>query len=250
MKQRLDKGRRELKYYIPPSHISKVLSITRPYIEVDPYAAERENNDYTIRSIYFDTKQLDFYYDKIDGLEVRKKVRVRAYNEFLADGSAFLEIKRKYNNNIVKERTQIPYKNIERVCVNLENTNGHLHKWTNDAAVMNRFLYNLRQLNLHPSLLVTYEREAYIGKMDDTLRVTFDKNVRALAAPKLHEMFCEDGFEDVTNGQCILELKFTGFMPKWMRSLVAVLEFRAQSISKYCLGLDACRKSWKDIGEG
>jgi hypothetical protein len=236
-------GRRELKYFISPELIPEVKTLVQPYVEVDPYAKDRENNTYTIRSIYFDTEQLDFYYEKMDGLKVRKKIRVRSYNEFHPETCAFLEIKRRYNNRIIKERSQVPLSQVEQICVHRTNPNGCVDVFSNGAVVMGKFLYNLVQLDLRPTLLVTYEREPYIGRADSSIRVTFDKDVRAFNLPELDDLFADDGFEFITNGKCILELKFDGFMPKWMRYLVAELNIRAQSISKYCLGVDACQQS-------
>jgi len=242
MKFLKDYGRRELKYFIKPELIPEIRALIAPYVEVDPYAKGRKNNTYTIRSIYFDTDQLDFYYEKLDGLKIRKKIRVRSYNEFDPEGIAFLEIKRRYNNRIVKERVCVPLSQLELICIERSNPNGHSDRFSNGAAVMNKFLYNLSVLDLQPTLLVTYEREAYIGNDDNSIRVTFDKDVRAFIAPQLDDLFADDGFEYLTDGRCILELKFNGYMPKWMRYLVAELNIRVQPISKYCMGVEACRR--------
>lgn len=237
-------GRRELKYFIAPELIPEIKALIAPYMEVDPYAKERENYTYTIRSIYFDTEHFDFYYEKLDGLKIRKKVRVRSYNEFQPESFAFLEIKRRYNNRIIKERSKVPLHLLEKICIQRTNPNGHVDVFSNGSVVMGKFLYNLSQLDLHPSLLVTYEREPYIGAADSSMRVTFDKDVRAFLSPELSDLFVDDGFEFLTNGRCILELKFDGFMPKWMRYLVAELNIRAQSISKYCMGISMCQRSY------
>jgi SPX domain protein involved in polyphosphate accumulation len=236
-------GRRELKYFIVPELIPDIITMITPYVEVDPYAEGRDNNTYTIRSIYFDTEQYDFYYEKMDGVKIRKKIRVRSYNEYHPEGFAFLEIKRRYNNRIVKERSQVPLSQLEQVCIERTNPNGHIDVFSNGSVVMSKFLYNLTKMDLHPSVLVTYEREPYIGAMDNSIRVTFDKDVRAIIAPELQDLFTDDGFEFLTDGKCILELKFDGFMPKWMRYLVAELNIRVQSISKYCLGVEIYQKS-------
>lgn len=248
MKWMKEYGRRELKYYIAPELIPEVKRYIAPYVEVDPYARDRENYTYTIRSIYFDTEQLDFYYEKLDGLRIRKKIRVRSYNEFNPESFAFLEIKRRYNNRIVKERSKVPLHQLEKICIHRTNPNGHVDVFSNGSVVTGKFLYNLSQLDLQPTLLVTYEREPYIGAADSSIRVTFDKDVRALAAPRLDDLFADDGFEYLTNGRCILELKFNDFMPRWMRYLVAELNIRVQSISKYCMGVARCQSCYSMNG--
>ena len=135
------------------------------------------------------------------------------------------------------------FNQLEQVCIDRTNPNGHVDFFSNGSIVMGKFLYNLSRLDLQPSVLVTYEREPYIGAADSSIRVTFDKDVRALTTPDLQDLFADDGFEFLTDGRCILELKFDGFMPKWMRYLVAELNIRVQSISKYCMGIEIYQKS-------
>lgn len=239
MKQLLDIERIELKYFIPYEIIPSIREFIMPYMELDPYSAIMENHDYTIRSIYFDSKQFDFYYEKLDGIKIRKKLRVRTYNEVDLNSHIFFEIKRKYENRIVKERTKVPYNLLDQICVHQKNPN---FMTINENRTMERFLYNLKQRNLRPVLLVTYEREAFLGIMNSSVRLTFDKNVRTMLFPDLNDNFEENGSQFVTNGLCVLELKFDGFMPKWMRTLVSKFNLREQSISKYCLGIDIGQK--------
>ena len=145
----------------------------------------------------------------------------------------------------MKERTSVPLNHLEQICIQRTNPNGHVDIFSNGSVVMSRFLYNLEKLDLQPTVLVTYEREAYIGTADSSIRVTFDKDVRAFISPELHELFADKSFEFLTNGRCILELKFNEFMPKWMRNLVAELNIRVQPISKYCMGVDISQRSYQ-----
>ena len=241
MKVKLDIERRELKYFIPYKLIAPIRDFISPYMELDPYSAERENHDYTIRSIYFDSDQFDFYYEKMDGIKIRKKLRVRTYNEVNSDGYLFFEIKRRYNSRILKERIKGSINFLETICVKQQIPDDFNCEAKHSQQSLQRFIYNLRQQSLRPVLLVTYEREAFIGSVDSDIRLTFDKNVRSSIFPELNENFEENGSQFVTNGRCVLELKFNSFMPKWMRTLVAKFNLHEQSISKYCLGIDICR---------
>lgn len=231
-------GRSELKYFIVPESIQEIRDYLRPYTELDPFSAEIENHSYTVRSIYFDTDSFDFYYEKMDGLKIRKKIRCRAYNEFDVDKPAFLEIKRRYNNQIIKERAKIPLSRIEEIHKRLENPSDIDTKWVNNKNTVEKYLYNIKKLNLHPAALVTYEREAYIGALNNHERITFDKNIRCLLFPEISELFREDDLKIVTDTLYILELKFENFMPKWMISLVRDLRLRQEPIPKYCMSID------------
>lgn len=53
-------------------------------------------NGYMIRSLYFDTLNNDDFYNKVDGLELRRKIRLRIYDP--DDNYAYLELKQKQGN--------------------------------------------------------------------------------------------------------------------------------------------------------
>ena len=109
----------------------------------------------------------------------------------------------------------------------------------NGKKVIGRFFHNLISRDLRPTALITYEREAYVGRMDDQVRVTLDKNVRSCMFPDLNQLFDDDDLRSFTDGRIILEMKFNDYMPRWFRSVVSKLGLRAQSVSKYCLGIEA-----------
>jgi len=81
-----------------------------PFVNLDKNAKGREHNHYTVRSIYFDTPELHFYTEKIEGVPNRKKVRLRGYDTHeQSNGVVFTEIKRKYQIPILKNRAKMTY---------------------------------------------------------------------------------------------------------------------------------------------
>ena len=240
MKLMSDIERRELKYFIPYKLISPIREFISPFMELDPYSAERKNHEYTIRSIYFDSDQFDFYYEKLDGIKIRKKLRVRTYNEVDSTSCFFFEIKRRFENRIFKERIKGNIDSLEQVCIQQQMPNESIFDSQNSKNSLGRFIYNLKLKSLRPVLLVIYEREAFIGAINPEIRLTFDKDVRISLFPDFKDNFEDTRPQFVTNERCVLELKFNSFMPKWMRTLVGVFNLRAQSISKYCMGIDCC----------
>ena len=63
--------RHELKYLIAPSELNVLRSVLKPVMQLDPNG--NENNEYHIRSLYFDTIDDDALVDKIAGVGNRKK---------------------------------------------------------------------------------------------------------------------------------------------------------------------------------
>lgn len=250
MSSPLDIERYEIKYYFPNKLVPELQAQIAPYLELDPFSKEQPDYYYTIRSIYYDSPDLGFYYEKMDGLRIRKKLRVRVYNEPLPNNPVFLEIKRRYGKVIYKERLKVNFDQVETICLSRKNPNGFGDFCNNGTRIIGKWLYNLAHLNLRPTELVTYQRMAYKGIMDETVRLTIDKKVRTRMYPALHEIYGEDDFTTITDDLNILELKFYGRMPQWLRTLSYKFDIRAQSISKYCNGIDACRKKFNSHNKG
>lgn len=240
MVQFADRSRYEYKYKINNEMTPVIRDYCRPYTTVDPHLKEIKQNKYTVRSIYFDTPELDFYYEKMDGLKIRKKLRIRTYNEM--NDFAFLEIKRKFVNSIAKERSKLPFLVIERLISTMEDSAiEYPQNDYNARLVSGKFVYNLLKKGLLPVLLVVYEREAYVGLKDDRERLTIDTDVRATPEPDLGDILNTKNFVPTIKDASILELKFDEIMPQWMKNLVREFGLKKESISKYCLGIDACQ---------
>jgi SPX domain protein involved in polyphosphate accumulation len=237
-----DQSRYEIKYQITPEMIPQIGDYIKPFTTTDPHLKDAADNKYTVRSIYFDTPTLDFYYEKMDGLKIRKKLRVRTYNEM--NDFAFLEIKRKFVNCIVKERSKLPFMVIEKL-INAPEESAIMYPEDdyNARLVSGKFVYTLLKKGLVPVLLVVYEREAYVGVNDDRERLTIDTDIRAISEPDLGDIMITDNFVPIIKNRSILELKFDDVMPQWMNNLVREFSIKRESISKYCRGIDACREN-------
>lgn len=107
-----------------------------------------------------------------------------------------------------------------------------------DRNAFEKFLLLVYKLSLEPKVLITYEREALMGRDDQRLRVTFDLNVRSYVYPEFKDIFREADLKTINERCFILEIKFDEWMPVWVRRIVAKFDLRQQSISKYCNGLD------------
>lgn len=233
--------RTEYKYLIPYHLIDDIRAEIWPYVNVDEFAREREQAEYTVRSIYLDTPQLNFYNEKIEGLKVRRKLRIRGYNEFHQDNLIFLEIKRKYVNFVDKNRAPLRQGNLAGLMQTHEfeqfviSLSGHGQEVENAY----RFFFHLLKRGLQPTCLVIYEREAFFNKFDPGFRLTFDKNVRSSLYPSLDKLHSEDAIRYALPNYFILEMKFDHGIPSWMRSLIRRYEFTRLALSKYTICLDS-----------
>jgi len=230
--------RREYKYLILQKDIDRLRKRVLPFVNVDEFAGD--DNQYTVRSIYLDTTKLKFYHEKIQGLKIRKKLRVRGYNKQADDSIVFLEIKRKNENHINKNRSAIKYYNLNDLLEtsDLESYCLTENGFENSIADGERFLHNVYKDSLKPIILIVYEREAYFSKFDSGLRLTFDKNLRYYLFPSLDELYTDEDMKYTMPKNFIFEIKFSSGFPGWLQSILRDLNISRMALSKYTMCID------------
>ncbi|NQV14878.1 polyphosphate polymerase domain-containing protein [bacterium] len=226
---------------IPMNLISVIRKQIMTHVRQDNHRALQTSNRYEIRSIYFDTFGLQDYYEKVAGIQIRKKLRIRGYNHQRADSDVFLEIKRKTNDFISKDRAPIRFNELEDFLEsgNLERYFPHRPDFPKSRQSAERFLFHLRRKSLIPLNIVTYNREAYIGKFNHSDRITFDCNIRSKMFPSIEELYSDDNFKVYLDREFVLEFKSELPTPKWFRRIIQNHNLKRQAYSKYCHGLDA-----------
>lgn len=220
---------------VPNDRMDDLRSMFLPFVNVDEFAADKPGNQYTVKSIYFDTANFDYFYEKVDGFKLRKKIRIRGYNDANDLNTVFLEIKRKYYEPISKTRAPLTF---EKVRMLFEDSNssavdeliGENHEMINGAG---SFFYHVYSNNLKPVVLVIYDREPYHDKFGKGVRLTIDKNLRSVGYPGINDLFDESRAKIALPDTFIFEVKFYDEFPFWLRSTIGHLGIIRQSASKY-----------------
>lgn len=240
------KLRYERKYLVPYHLMSALRSRISGFVREDIFAKTNGKGlpEYTVRSIYFDSPDLVNYHEKQEGLKHRRKLRVRSYNSYSPDKEVVLEMKRKLENRIRKYRSSLAYHHLEDMLAS-----GELEKYlisgqdpTRDLEDGRRFFFHYKMKPFFPTTLVTYEREAYHGKLNPGTRITFDKNIRSRNYPALDELFSEENMRFLFKSHFIMEIKyFEDHMPAWVKGIVHEFRLRHEALSKYTIGYDVNR---------
>lgn len=186
-----------------------------------------ENNEYHIRSLYFDTIFNDAYFDKIDGVQNRNKYRIRIYN--LSDALIKLECKTKVGSLISKRSLTIPRDLCEQLMAGdptgLEQTR---------SGLLGDMYREMTCGLMRPVVIVDYVREAYVHPAEE-VRITFDKQLRTgLGSIDLFNPYVPT-VSPFDNNEIILEVKFNRVMPPYIRDLLCTYCPNAlqSAISKY-----------------
>lgn len=231
----------ENKYYIPAAVAEEFKRRVVPFVQLDPLAHRDNPLFYTVRSIYFDTPELDAYFEKIEGTPIRKKVRIRGYNQERENCIVILEVKRKHHRYVWKDRAPVHFTDVSELL-----SSGSIDEYVLGEAMheeaashARRFLFHLHSQKMIALTNVVYDRTAFIGKFDPTFRLTFDFNLRYALRPKLEKLFSDDEMTRESKRDCIMEIKYFHDIPVWLRSLISEYELQLRAISKYGLSIEA-----------
>lgn len=217
------KFRHELKHYINYSDYLAIRNRLRTIMHIDRNA--NADNEYRIRSLYFDNVYDKALMEKVVGIPKRDKFRIRFYN----DNHNFirLEKKSKIRGLCLKDSERITKEECIRII------NGDIEFLRNSGKNLFADLYIQMKGNLmKPRTVVDYTREAYIYPIGN-VRITFDKSIRTgLNSVNLFDNNLPT-IETIDHKYIILEVKFDEFLPQVIQDIIQVNERRATSISKY-----------------
>ena len=181
---------------------------------------------YLIRSLYFDNVSDKALREKVDGVNIREKFRIRYYNN---DSSLIhLEKKSKVNGLCLKDSATLTKEQAQAIV------NGD-YAWMVDSGVpLVQELYSkMMSQGLRPKTIVDYLREPFVFAPGN-VRITLDYNIRT-------GMNCTDFLNPdcVTvpagDAPIILEVKWDEYLPDIIRDAVQLPNCRVGAFSKYAV---------------
>jgi len=231
--------RYERKFVVPDRTADAIRRFVAAYLPLDEYVHPDEPFGYRVCSLYLDTPGYNLYRQSCEGIKNRYKLRIRFYDTD-DQSPAFLEIKRRTTETIHKTRAAVTKRAAETVL------NGG---WIGPEELISPSEASIRALDefcecrdrLHAvgTAFVTYRREAFVSRMAESVRVTFDRQIAGhpyrpgdgLTLPPDEAFVVVDG--------AVLELKYNGRAPRWMHDLVTSFGLQRRSFPKYVFGVDA-----------
>lgn len=219
----------EDKYDLPMNDFVALKERVGAVLPGDEFSSGKEGC-YKISSLYFDDLNNNCYNDTVAGNPVRKKYRIRIYNDSFE--TIKLEVKFKKYNRISKTSCLISFDEYQSLV------NGETIEWgktREDPRI--RFNEAILTRGLRPAVIVTYERSAFVAEQGNT-RITFDSGVRCC---NQFECFGQpDAVYDILDAGRILEVKYDEFIPDHILQLLEQDSMQRVAFSKYCL----CRERY------
>lgn len=218
----LSVARSETKYPIDPESALRLQAVLDKVVARDRMGP----NGYMVRSLYFDSIDDADYHDKIDGLETRRKIRLRIYTP--QDKTAKLELKFKRGAYQWKRSVSLDRRQADLLF--------HGKYSELSRSVESEFGRNLlREMEAKayiPRTIIEYKRLAFMADVDNT-RITFDSNLRASEANL--DLFAVNPAYFPVYFSTILEVKYTHFLMSHLHAVLHLADRLPLSASKYCL---------------
>ena len=213
--------RHEWKHVLNAGDLLILRSRLRTFMEIDPHTIDGK---YQIRSLYFDNLDDKALREKIDGVNMREKFRIRLYN---GDPSVIhLEKKSKRNGLGTKYSASLTAEEAQKVV------DGDLD-WMpgSDRPLVQELYCKMRYQGMHPKTIVDYTREPFIFRPGN-VRVTLDYDIRT-------GLNCTDFFNPKVitipagDAPLLVEVKWDEFLPTIIRDAVSIPDRHVGSFSKY-----------------
>ena len=215
--------RHEVKHYLNWSDLMCIRARVRTVMQPDPHT---KDGKYQIRSLYFDNAEDKALREKIDGVNLREKFRIRYYN---GDTSFIhLEKKSKHNSLGTKYDARLSAGEAQKI---VDGDTGWMLQ--SDRPLVQELYVKMKNQGLRPKTIVDYTREPFIYRPGN-VRVTFDYDIRT-------GLMCTDFLNPDTvtipAGEKIIlmEVKWDAYLPSVIRDLVQVRGRRSTAFSKYAV---------------
>lgn len=228
-------NRFELKYLITLQRAEMIKKALRAFLIPDEHG---DNGRYKLDSLYYDSPDFRCYWEKVDGVKFRRKLRIRRYvceSQLTENTPVFVEIKQRLDRVTQKRRAILSYGDALRMC------NGREFPETfapEDKSLIEEIYAYLWQYNLRPVSIVHYDRQALIGTDYDLgLRMTFDTSLTY----QIHQLALHENASTLSMfsaNQVVMEIKVNERIPYWLTELLATHNMQTVPISKYCQSIE------------
>ena len=217
--------RHEIKHIITPGDAASIRANLRAVATLDPHA--RERGCYCIRSLYFDDPLDTALHEKLDGVNERRKFRIRYYNDDLT--YIMLECKMKLDGVGCKPQARLSLEETRKIM------RGEIDWMVHSGRPLLAALYeDMKTRRLQPKTVVQYKRVPFIYGPGN-VRVTIDWDIRT-GQPK--DFLNPAGLTlPIEENVILLEVKWDEYLPTIIRHAAALKSRMPTSFSKYA----ACR---------
>jgi len=238
------KNRYELKYILDYPTFVNIQKAIKFFLKEDPMG--NSEGKYNVTSLYYDTRNLRFFWEKIDGEKKRVKLRLRRYESIdinklkqkKSNNFVSIELKKRDDKTVSKKRAVMEEKDARAFIeapILKKNIIKEAHPQYKTTLCEVAYLKSI--MHLQPKLVISYTRQAFISKAGIPLRVTFDMNVK-YRKDNLTLQQCIADKHVIMPNHIIMEVKYTNYLPLWLVNILQQYGCQIRTFSKYCTGIE------------
>jgi hypothetical protein len=228
-------ARHELKFLVRSTRIAQLTRTLERFLVPDAHGDGQGR--YEVTSLYYDSPDYAFYRGKMDGLDVRKKLRVRTYEKKGSSSEtprAWVEVKERRLSSVSKRRTALDLDDALSLCagdLGPARTGGRVREELTGVVLL------VRAMSLRPRCIVTFRRQAFtVAGAGRRLRVTVDSALKGRVTVLDLRADARDGWF-LPPSLAVLEVKAVGGLPPWIPPVLEAHGCRRVRLSKYCAAL-------------
>lgn len=225
-----DFNRFEQKYLVRVDDAQALAAELAGHAEPDPHSG---TEGYSIHSQYWDSPELRFFWEKLDGQKFRRKLRLRRYAQ---GDEAFVEIKQRIDRSVQKRRARRTVAELVALF-DAGAIDAELERAETDP-VVREALVLCREHRLAPKVAVSYRRRAWFARFESDLRITLDTRLMYDASALDLARPFETGSWILPPELAVLELKYNQRVPLWLVALAKKHSLQLVRFSKYCAAID------------
>ena len=209
----------EKKYLLTQAQYELLLEGMSRYLRPDDYGR------YTICNIYYDTDNYQLIRTSLEKPVYKEKLRMRSYGVPADGDNVFVELKKKFHGEVYKRRA------VMEVSEAVSYLSG-ASRPRQEGQICREIDWFLNSYRPSPKVFIAYDREAYAGREEPELRITFDTNLRWRNSEL--DLRCGDyGGLLLPKEQILMEIKIPGAAPVWLAHLLSCAGAFPTSFSKY-----------------
>lgn len=214
--------RHELKFEVSDAELTIIYYRLKALMHMD---AHQEGGSYGIRSLYFDDLSDSCMRENEDGLDNRRKYRIRIYNG--SDETINLEKKMKFRGMTRKE--SVPLK--REICEAY--MNGQIPDFSEAQSDLEKeLLCEVKMNGMQPKSIVEYERTAFVEPRGN-VRITFDRNISGCSQVDTFFDYHLNAVPVLPTGRHVLEVKYDDLLPQYISDVLEISTLQQTSFSKY-----------------
>lgn len=216
--------RKERKYLIT---LDKMYQDTYTLSQVLHEDEHNCGDGYVIRSLYFDSLDDRDFHEKEDGVELRRKIRLRCYTPDAA--FAMLEMKQKQGDSQRKRSLRMARADAQRL---IQGDQGVLLRYDEPFAA--ECFAMMQMYAYRPRAVVEYRRKAYIAK-ENKIRVTYDHHI--VGTESCFDIFSRELLQNplLHTDLVVVEVKYNGFLLSYIKDMMERCNASELSVGKYSM---------------